>query len=144
MEELKSAPTAPKFAAARYELVEGVLHEVARLLHWLALDPGLAEVIDLRSLPLQEADRALLRQRLGDGEIDATLNLLGPTNIRETAYAGVWWARQMDADDRCALEQIIIARVPPLLLAHPADIDDAARRLSGDLNRAGQAEALLD
>jgi len=40
--------------------------------------------------------------------------------------------RHADADDRTLLEQIVVARVPELLLAHPVDIADAAERLGAE------------
>jgi hypothetical protein len=136
MEDLNAGPYATRRADAGSGVADAVVHEVARLLRRLAVDPDFADVIDLRSLPMADADRASLRQRLGDGEIDAALNLAGLTRIRDTAYSGVWWARHADADNRCVLEQIIVARVPELLMAHLADIDAAAVRLSLELSRA--------
>ncbi len=113
-----------------------VLREIARLLGSLVLNPQLSGVIDLRSLPLQADELALLRQRLGDGQIEATLDLDGPTRISETAYSGVWWVRHMSAERQVVFEQVIVARVPELLLAHPADMDAAARRLAVELGDA--------
>lgn len=138
MDKLTSASTDTSCADTGSGLAQAVLREVARLLHLLALDPGFTDVIDLRSLPTQDSDRAILRQRLGEGEIEATCHLAGPTRISETAYAGVWWARHADADNRCVLEQIIVARVPELLLAHTADIEEAARRLTTELSGTQQ------
>lgn len=125
---LSTAPTG--IAAA-------VLHEVAELLERLAGDPDFSETIDLHGLPLTDTDRERLRHRLGHGEVDARLEIAGPTRITETAYAGVWWLRHADADDRPVLEQIVVARVPALLLAHPDDIGDAARRLVAELDARG-------
>ncbi len=121
-------------ASAPAGVSAAVLHEVARLLAQLAAEPALSETIDLHSLPLTDAERAQLRQRLGHGEVDAMLEIAGPTRIVETAYAGVWWVRHADAADRSVLEQIVVARVPALLLAHPDDIADAARRLVAELD----------
>ena len=114
-------------------VAEAVLREVGTLLEALARDPMFSDAIDLHSLPLNDAERAQLRRRLGQGEIDAALDLAGPTRISETAYAGVWWVRHADADDRTLLEQIVIARAPALLLAHPSDIADAAALLAAEL-----------
>lgn len=113
--------------------VKAVLREVARLLVGLAADPTLNEAIDLSSLPLNEEDVTQLRHCLGQGEVEATLTLGGPSLLAETAYAGVWWVRHADAEGRTMLAQIVVARVPALLLAHPADIDTAARQLESEL-----------
>lgn len=126
MEPLKPAPPASPAALA-------VLREVAGLLDGLAADPTLDHTIDLRSLPLADADRAALRAWLGQGEVDALLQAAGTTRLQETAYAGVWWVRHGDEDAPDALEQIVVARVPALLPAHPEDIVAAARRLADDL-----------
>jgi hydrogenase-1 operon protein HyaF len=110
-----------------------VLREVAARLQRLAREPDFSDAIDLHSLPLGESGRKQLRQHLGQGEVDCALQVAGATRICETAYAGAWWVRHADADDRTQHEQIVIARVPALLLAHPDDIGDAARRLAEEL-----------
>jgi hydrogenase-1 operon protein HyaF len=119
------------------DVAAAVLSEVADRLERLAADPGASETIDLHGLPLTDAERDQLRQRLGQGEVDARLEIVGPTRITETAYAGVWWLRHADDDDRPVLEHIVVARVPALLLAHADDIADAARRLRAELDARG-------
>jgi hydrogenase-1 operon protein HyaF len=111
-----------------------VLRELSRMLAELARDPTFSDAIDLHSLPLGEVGRAQLRRRLGQGEVDAALDIAGPSRITETAYAGAWWLRHADADDHAVLEQIVVARVPALLLAHAEDIADAAQRLAVELD----------
>lgn len=110
-------------------LVEAVLRELVEHLVALAARPDGSSAIDLRSLPMGDGDRRALRQRLGAGEVRATLALSGTSRVEETGYAGVWWVRHESIDGGVLAEQIVVARVPELLLAHPADIDDAARRL---------------
>lgn len=117
-------PATPCSAAA-----EAVLRELARLLDGLAADPEAEATIDLRSLPLADADRAALRERLGRGEVEAVLDVAGATRVHETAFAGVWWVRHGETGDATAIEQIVVARIPVLLPAHPDDIGHAARRL---------------
>ncbi|MCW5665900.1 MAG: hypothetical protein KIT35_18885 [Piscinibacter sp.] len=126
MEPLKPAPPSGPAALA-------VLREVARLLDGLAADPASDHTIDLRSLPLADADRAALHAWLGQGEVDAMLQAAGTTRVQETAYAGVWWVRHGDEHAPDALEQIVVARVPALLPAHPQDIVASARRLADDV-----------
>ncbi|NWG73259.1 MAG: hydrogenase expression/formation protein, partial [Rubrivivax sp.] len=89
--------------------------------------------IDLRSLPLDDAQRQMLRARLGHGEVRAVVDVAGPTTVDETAFAGLWWVRHEGADGGVLAEQIVVARVPELLFAHPADVADAAARLRGAL-----------
>jgi hydrogenase-1 operon protein HyaF len=107
-----------------------VLIEVADALTALGRDPLAERTIDLHGLPLDDAERAWLRERLGDGEVRATLEVAGRTAVDETAYAGVWWLRHGDAAGRVLFEQIVVARVPALLLAHPQDAAAAAGRLA--------------
>lgn len=110
-------------------LPDAVMREVAQLLDALAADPGAEATIDLHGLPLSGADRAVLADRLGRGEVQAVLDVAGCTRVQETAFAGVWWVRHGDAGDPAAIEQLVVARIPALLPAHPDDIGDAARRL---------------
>jgi hydrogenase-1 operon protein HyaF len=117
-----------------------VLAEVGRLLERLAAtgEPG---SVDLRSLPLTDADRAELESLLGVGEVRAELDLAGRSEAWETAYPGAWWIRHRGASDRIASEEIAVCPVPEILLAHPADIRAAAGRLQGDLQRHHAATA---
>ena len=110
-----------------------VLREVAAMLQQLARDPDFDDAIDLMSLPLGDEGRARLRRRLGQGEVDAVLELGGPTHIHETAYAGAWWVQRADADALTHFEQIVVARVPALLRAHADDIGAAAQQLAAEL-----------
>jgi hydrogenase-1 operon protein HyaF len=110
-----------------------VLAEVGRLLESLAStgEPG---AIDLRSLPLTDADRLQLEELLGRGEVSAELELAGRSEVWETAYPGAWWVRHRGAGDRIAAEEIAVCPVPDILLAHPDDIHAAARRVRRDLD----------
>lgn len=119
--------------AAPDAVAEAVLREVATMLQQLASDPGFDDAVDLLSLPLGDNGRARLRARLGTGEVEATLELGGRTHIHETAYAGAWWVKRLDDDGRALFEQIVIARVPALLRAHPEDAGAAAQRLAAEL-----------
>ncbi|MBK5951164.1 hypothetical protein CH339_00195 [Rhodobium orientis] len=97
------------------------------------LETGETAVIDLKSLPMLDADRDALADLLGEGEVTATLNVAGESEVRETGYAGVWWVRHFGADRKLAAEQIEITAVPEILLAHRDDIAAAADRLAASL-----------
>lgn len=140
MDELSCAAALGEAAG----VVDAVLCDVATLLAALARDPDFADAVDLHSLPLTDADRDRLRQWLGRGEIEASFDLAGPTRIHETAFAGVWWVCHADAQGRAVLEQIVVARVPALLLAHPDDIAAAARRLNSTLDGVVLRETIHD
>lgn len=119
-----------------------VLAEIGRLLETLA-ETGQAGAIDLRSLPLTEADRTQLHELLGPGEVSADLEVGGRSTARETAFAGVWWVTHRGAGDKVASEEIAVCPVPSILVSHPADIAAAARRMRQTLDESipGQAEA---
>ena len=119
-----------------------VLAEIGRLLEELT-ESGARGAIDLRSLPLTEADRAQLTELLGPGEVTAELDVGGRSTVRETAFAGVWWIVHRGAGDKVASEEIAVCPVPSILVSHEADIAAAARRMRQTLEEAipGQAEA---
>lgn len=109
-----------------------VLTEIGRMLETLA-DSGEPGSIDLRSLPLSDADRAQLEETLGRGEVRAELELVGASEVWETAYPGVWWIRHRGAGDKIATEEISVCPIPQILITHPADIEAAASRLRNEL-----------
>jgi hydrogenase-1 operon protein HyaF len=103
-------------------LAGAVLREIAGLLDALVRNPRCEGAIDLRSLPMDDADRRALRAALGNGEVDARCEAAGVSRVQETALAGVWWVVHCAVDGTAMVEQIVVARAPELLLAHPADI----------------------
>ena len=121
------------------ELAETVLREISALMQRL-IETGETGIIDLRSLPLSSWDRQQLAGALGEGEVKALVNVGGTSTVSETQFSGVWWIRHEGADGRVAAEQVVVARVPEFLLAHPADIGAAQTRLSAILSRSAEAE----
>ncbi len=121
--------------SARSGLVQAALDEVAALLADLATG-GAGGAIDLRSLPLAEADRAELGALLGHGEVEVRLAIGGTSDVYETAYAGVWWLRHRAADGSVSSEQIAVTPVPDIIPADPTDIRAASVRLACDLGAA--------
>ncbi len=123
-------------------MARSILAEVARLLKSLAQE-GTHASIDLRSLPLTDADRQQLEELLGRGEVSVELELAGRSSIWETAYAGAWWVRHRGAEDKISSEEIQVCPVPDILITHAADIQAAAERIKLDLmeNHHPQAEA---
>lgn len=94
---------------------------------------GETATIDLKSLPMAPDEFHGIKKMLGQGEIDLTLELDGPSRIRETAYAGVWWIQHTGKDGRILAEFIEITRFPDFLSAQPDQIADAARHLRDHL-----------
>ena len=117
-----------------------VMAEVARMLEALA-ESGETGSIDLRSLPLTDADRDQLEQLMGRGEVKAELDISGESTVWETSYPGAWWIRHHGAGGRISSEEISICPVPAILAAHPADIEAAANRIKHTLAELNPSQA---
>ena len=109
-------------------LVDALLAEIAGLMENLAAR-NISGSIDLLGLPLSAACLALLEQRLGTGEITATLTAAGSSEIRETSFSGVWWSRHADETGRIVAMLIDVALVPEILKANTDDVRLSHRRL---------------
>lgn len=115
--------------------LQALVHEIAAMLERLA-ETGESGAIDLKSLPMAPVEFNELRTLLGDGEIDLTIDLDGPTRVRETAWSGVWWVRHQNQSGRVLAEYIEINRFPDFLSAQPEHINEAVRRLRDRLQGA--------
>ncbi|ARE38822.1 Hydrogenase maturation factor HoxQ [Rhodovulum sp. P5] len=120
-------------------MVLSLLAELARHLDHLALT-GEPAAIDLRSLPITPQGRERLEATLGRGEVTATIQSGGRSEVAETAYPGLWWVRHLGAGDRLLTERLEIATVPEALAAAPADIAAASARLAATLNALSEGE----
>lgn len=98
-----------------------LLREIAEHLRQL-LAGGEPAAIDLRAMPLTPADLDWLRERLGSGEVSATLLADGESSIAETACPGVWWVTHRNDRDVVVAEFIEVTFLPELLKAHPEDV----------------------
>jgi len=112
--------------------VEPILHEVVH-----ALDRLLKEqeptIIDLASLPFAPGELETLESYLGSGELTAELEALGPSQIRETAYPGVWWLDHRNTDGEVVGRYLEITRIPEILMSQDADITAGRARLGENL-----------
>ncbi|HKL51988.1 MAG TPA: hydrogenase expression/formation C-terminal domain-containing protein [Wenzhouxiangellaceae bacterium] len=120
--------------------VQAMAHEILSHLERLH-ETGETAAIDLKSLPMAPDEFHGIKKMLGQGEIDLTLELDGPTRIRETAYAGVWWIQHTGKDGRILAEFIEITRFPDFLSAQPDQIADAVRQLRDQLQERLQAQS---
>jgi len=132
-----SAANAEVLGTGPVSVAGAVLHEIAARLGALGRDPSCEDCIDLRSLPMSDADRERLRDFLGRGEVDADCDVAGRCHVRETGFSGVWWVAYLSENGVPLLEQIVIARIPALLMAHPDDILAAHRMLGERLAGTG-------
>jgi hydrogenase-1 operon protein HyaF len=105
-----------------------ILHEVAEALDEL-IASGESSAIDLEGVPLSEADYELLRETFAPGEVQARIDAMGPTEVFETIYPGVWWITHYNAEGDIIADVLEIAHVPEVLESHPDDVSEAAARL---------------
>jgi len=116
-------------------MAAAILTEIAQLLEQLAREEA-GGAIDLRSLPMSDEERARLEDRLGRGEVSATVDVAGTTEVWETSYTGVWWIRHRGGDGQIAAEEIAVTRVPEILLSPTQDIRATAARIVVETNPA--------
>lgn len=105
-----------------------ILHEVRHGLKRLA-ENGERTLIDLNAIPFGPGDEERLFELLGRGEVEATIDALGPTRVWETAVPGVWLIDHCNLDDRRLALHIEIATVPDILCTQPQDVRDAISKL---------------
>ncbi len=117
-----------------------ILNEVAHALERLTSDDE-TTIIDLARLPFSPGELDELERELGEGELRATLDSLGESIIRETAYPGVWWVEHRNATDEVVGRFIEITRTPDILKSQAADIEAGRDVLRQRLNRLCDASA---
>ena len=105
-----------------------LLQEIAAALDVLLLS-GRRHCIDLGSLPLSPADRDLLRETLGTGEVRMELEALGNSRIEETGVPGVWWVRHSSEGGILLTESLEVCHVPEIVPADATDIAIGLQRL---------------
>ena len=109
--------------------VKPLLHEIRHALVRL-LDGGEGTVIDMRSLPLAPGEETRIEAALGEGELRAELNALGPSVIQETAYPGVWLITHRNTENEIVGRLIEVTRIPALLKSQPEDIQAGLEQLT--------------
>ena len=82
-------------------------------------------IIDLRTLPMLPGEYNMLKQILGEGEVNATLNTLGSSHIMETALTGVWWVTHNDETGDPLAEFIEITEIPEILKSNKNETEMA-------------------
>lgn len=123
--------------AAPTGMAEALLREIAEHMAAVAAGAG-RRVVTLRGLPIGPPDYRVLRDRLGEGEVRATVAVEGETEIFETALRGVWWVRDRNAEGEVTGEHIEIGATPMLIEAHRDDIRaDAAALAAGLAGKGG-------
>ncbi len=72
--------------------------------------------IDLRCLKSMPEEREMLADLLGHGEVSATIEAGGRTELYETSVPCVWWVRHRNGEDEIVGEMIEIAEIPEVML----------------------------
>ena len=101
--------------------IRALLAEIAARLDRLAND-GKSGSIDLNSLPFAPGEYEQLRQALGQGEVTAHIEAIGPSEITETRYPGVWWVTHYNVEGDIVADMLEIATIPEILSSQPDDI----------------------
>ena len=130
--ELESAMLNVERGDALTYNVKPLLHEIRHALAKLLNDQE-STVIDLRSLPLAPGEEEKLLNKLGHGEVHASLNALGPTEIAETGYPGVWVVLHYNTDREVIGKFIEICEIPELLRSQQDDIREGLEQLQTEL-----------
>jgi hydrogenase-1 operon protein HyaF len=108
--------------------IAALLAEIATQLE-LLLSKDNSSLIDLKSLPLSAHEYEQLRFTLGQGEVTARLEAIGPSEIIETQFPGVWWVTHYNVEGDIIADIIEIARIPSLLQSQPEDMQAGLARL---------------
>ena len=114
--------------------VSALLTEIAAHLEKLIAN-GETSVIDLKSLPFAPGEYEQLRQALGQGEVTAHIEAIGPSEIIETQYPGVWWLTHYNVAGDIVADIIEIARAPQILQSQPEDVHTGLVQLQATLSQ---------
>jgi len=112
--------------------IAALLAEIAAQLERL-ISNNHTSMIDLKSLPLSPQEYEQLRFTLGQGEVSARLEAIGPSEIIETQYPGIWWVTHYNVEGDIIADMIEIARVPDILQSQPEDMQAGLTRLQSML-----------
>jgi len=109
-----------------------ILREIATALSRL-LDTGEPTLIDLGALPFSAGDERALDAALGTGEVKATVEVLGTTQVHETGTPGVWRVDHYDQQGETLSRFVEVTMIPDILKTQTVDARDGLERLEADL-----------
>lgn len=115
--EVVTIPVGPGTTQNSLPLLNEVRHALKRLVR-----TGESTIIDLRAIPFGPGDEERLLGLLGQGEVQATLDSLGRTTIRESRYSGVWIVDHYNSEAERIAFQIEVIDIPELLRAQHEDM----------------------
>jgi hydrogenase-1 operon protein HyaF len=105
-----------------------LLHEIKHALDEL-LKNGTESVIDLGAIPFVPGDERILSDVLGEGEVQATLTVLGQSHVRETGIPGVWRVDHLDENGEIQSRFIEITFMPEILRTQREDAQQGLETL---------------
>lgn len=132
--QVEQSPPPPRDFGNAVPILGEIRHAVARL-----AETGEATRIDLAAMPFGPGDEDRLLELLGRGEVQATVDALGPTRIWETRFPGVWLVDYANADNQRLALQIEVDEVPQILRTQAPDLSDSLRALDARLEAATSA-----
>ena len=112
--------------------VEPLLHEIR---HGLArlLESDAPTTIDLRGIPLAPGEEERIISELGTGEVQARMSALGPSDITETRFPGVWLVTHYNSENEVVGKFIEVCDMPQILKAQAEDIRAGLAQLTARL-----------
>lgn len=108
--------------------VKALLQEMQDMLQSL-IKTGEHNYIDIRSLPLLPGELDSLKEILGTGEVEATVNALGPTLIMETQIPGIWWVTHKNSHEEILSEFLEVTTLPEILVTQHHDLHESPELL---------------
>lgn len=120
-------------------LLKAILQELMDMI--VSLDEtGATNYIDLKSLPLMHNELEQLKHILGRGEVEATVDAMGPSRITETLIPGVWWVTHLNAQEEVVSEFIEVTTLPEILRSQHQDLWNNVDLLKARLQEFGVEE----
>lgn len=119
--------------------VTPLMHEIRHALQAL-IEQQQTGIIDLRSIPLAPGEEQTIINLLGCGEVRAQLNALGPSEIIETRFSGVWLITHYNEENDIISRTIEITRMPEILESQPIDMQAGLKQLEEELDEPRQPD----
>lgn len=113
--------------------LRALLTEIAALLEKFSVN-GETGMIDLNSLPLAPGEYEQLRQLLGQGEVTVRIEAIGPSEIIETRYPGVWWVTHYNVEGDIVADMLEITDIPEIIKSQQTDINTGLELLRAQID----------
>ena len=113
--------------------LRALLTEIAALLEKFSVN-GETGMIDLNSLPLAPDEYEQLRQLLGQGEVTVRIEAIGPSEIIETRYPGVWWVTHYNVEGDIVADMLEITDIPEIIKSQQTDINTGLELLRAQID----------